>query len=56
MAEQERGLGIPRRREFILAMSIFVALAVVGTIFALWYVSRLTAAHSQPVVVTTPPR
>lgn len=27
------------KREFILAMSIFVAMAVVGTGFALWFVT-----------------
>ena len=28
----------PEKRQFILAMSIFVAMAVVGTLFGLWFV------------------
>ena len=28
----------PMKRDFILAMSMFVAMAVVGTTFGLWYV------------------
>jgi hypothetical protein len=33
------------KREFILAMSIFVTMAIVGTAFGLWYTSYLVT-HS----------
>ena len=42
------------KREFILAISIFVTMAVVGTLFGLWFVSRYAPTPSAPVV--TPAR
>lgn len=38
------------KREFILAMSLFVAAAVVGTGFSLWYVANYapTSAPAPP--------
>ena len=34
------------KREFILAMSIFVAMAVIGTGFGLWFVSHYAPTRS----------
>jgi hypothetical protein len=49
VAEQEQGLGIPRRREFVLAMTIFVMLAVIGTAFALWFVYVTVPSPNMPM-------
>lgn len=42
------------KRDFILAMSMFVAMAITGTAFGLWYVS--TYAPTQPPLALDPRR
>jgi len=44
----------PMRSEFILAMSIFVAMAVVGTAFALWFVAHYASTPTHPTPVASP--
>jgi hypothetical protein len=36
--DQGKSNGVNRKNEFVLAMSIFVALSVIGTAFGLWMV------------------
>jgi hypothetical protein len=38
------------KREFILAMSMFVAMAVVGTGFALWFVTVYGPQQAPPTL------
>ncbi len=46
--------GADAKREFVLAGSVFVLLAVVATVFGLWMVhelrSNMNAGHQQPPV------
>jgi len=37
------------KREFILAGSIFVAMAIVGAVFALWFVFNYAPARPAPM-------
>jgi hypothetical protein len=50
--DEGKSNGINRRSEFILAMSIFVAMSVIGTAFGLWMVGVHNAkpAGSPPTV------
>ena len=41
----------PQKREFILAMSIFVAMAVVGTLFGLWFVFQFAPGQGGPMAL-----
>jgi hypothetical protein len=49
MDVEEPPANSPLKREFILAMSIFVAMAIVGTIFGLWFVFHYAPANPTPV-------
>lgn len=42
------------KREFILAMSIFVAMAIVGTLFGLWFLVQYGPDPSQPPPIAKP--
>ena len=50
--DEGKSNGINRRSEFILAMSIFVAMSVIGTAFGLWMVGMHNAkpAGAPPTV------
>jgi|SRR5688572_12322903 hypothetical protein len=50
--DQGKSNGVNRKSEFVLAMSIFVALSVIGTAFGLWMVGVHNAkpAGSPPTV------
>lgn len=37
-----------RKNEFILACTIFVSLAVVGTVFSLWFTYTFAPSHQAP--------
>src|SRR5688572_8049047 len=56
-AEERKG-GVKRKNEFVLALSIFVAMSVIGTAFGLWMVGMYSAkpAGSPPTVEGQAPK
>jgi hypothetical protein len=50
--DEGKSNGVNRKNEFVLAMSIFVAMSVIGTAFGLWMVGSYNAkpASAPPTV------
>jgi len=48
---EQREPDSPMKREFILAMSIFVAMAIVGVAFGLWFAIQYAPGSAAPMAL-----